>query len=192
MALVKCKQCGNDVATNAAACPKCGAPVPKGTSTTKVLLYVFGGLFSLCFLGTCLAGLGSAMREQKGGASASANQGGARPAEAPKQQAAKQVEIRTLLREYADNEVRADSNFKDQVIQTVGIVDDVKKDITNSIYVTLGTGKQFEIPQVQCFFDDAQAQKAASLSKGAKIGVRGRVSGLMMNVLVQDCEFIDL
>jgi hypothetical protein len=187
MALVKCKQCGNDVATNAAACPKCGAPVPKGTSVTKVLLYVFGGLFSLCFLGTCLAGLGSKMREQKGGASASASQGSTRQAEAPKL-----VEIRTLLREYADNEVRADSNFKDQVIQTAGIVDDVKKDITNSIYVTLGTGKQFEIPQVQCFFDDAQAQKAASLSKGAKIGVRGRVSGLMMNVLVKDCEFIDL
>jgi hypothetical protein len=191
MALVKCKQCGNDVATNAAACPKCGAPVPKGTSAGKILLYVFGGLFSLCFVGTCLAGVGSAMRG-KGGAAASGSQGSARPAEAPKQQTAKQVDIRTLLREYADNEVRADANFKDQVIQTVGIVDDVKKDITNSIYVTLGTGKQFEIPQVQCFFDDAQAQKAATLSKGAKIGVRGRVSGLMMNVLVQDCEFIDL
>ncbi|RKI01739.1 hypothetical protein [Corallococcus sp. AB038B] len=89
---------------------------------------------------------------------------------------------RTLLAEYADNEVRADSNFKGQTIQTAGIVDDVKKDITNSVYVTLGTGKQFEVPQIQCFV----------LSKRTKIGVRGRVQGLMMNVLVQDCEFIDI
>ncbi|MFL5344166.1 MAG: OB-fold protein [Hyalangium sp.] len=193
MALVKCKQCGNEVATNAAACPKCGAPVPKGMSVTKVLLFVFGGLFSLCFLGTCITGMGAAMRA-KGGGSASAAQGSgsATTAVAAQKEAAQKVEIRTLLREYADNEVRADSNFKDHMIQTVGIVGDVKKDITNSIYVTLGTGKEFEIPQVQCFFDDAQAQKAATLSKGAKVGVRGRVSGLMMNVLVKDCEFIDL
>ena len=29
MALVKCKDCGNEVSDSAASCPKCGAPVPK-------------------------------------------------------------------------------------------------------------------------------------------------------------------
>ena len=28
MALVKCAECGNDVSTSAASCPKCGAPGP--------------------------------------------------------------------------------------------------------------------------------------------------------------------
>jgi len=185
MALVKCKQCGNDVATNAAACPKCGAPVAKKSSVGKILLFVFGGLAAMCFIGTCVGG--AASMAGKGASGTSASAGDSKPAEAPKQ-----VDIKTLLREYADNEVRADSSFKGQVILTSGVVDDVKKDITNSIYVTVGTGKQFEIPQVQCFFDDEHAAKAAALSKGAKVGIRGRVSGLMMNVVVRDCEFVDL
>ncbi|WP_158621644.1 OB-fold protein [Corallococcus aberystwythensis] len=186
MALVKCKQCGNDVASNAAACPKCGAPVPRGTSVLKVTLFVVGGLFSLCFLGTCLGAVGAA---KKGSSSSGASSSSAAPTPPPEP---KLVAIRTLLAEYADNEVRADSNFKDQIIQTAGVVDDVKKDITNSVYVTLGTGRQFEIPQIQCFVTDDQVKRAASLSKGTKIGVRGRVQGLMMNVLVRDCEFLDI
>jgi len=31
MALMKCKECGNDVSNTAASCPKCGAKVPKKT-----------------------------------------------------------------------------------------------------------------------------------------------------------------
>lgn len=33
MALIKCKECGNEISTKAAACPKCGAVQPKRTST---------------------------------------------------------------------------------------------------------------------------------------------------------------
>jgi hypothetical protein len=44
----------------------------------------------------------------------------------------------------------------------------------------------------KCFFDDAHAKKAASLSKGARVTVRGRVTGLMMNVVVRECEFVGL
>jgi len=188
MALIKCRQCGNDVASSAAACPKCGAPPQRGTSALKVTFLVLGGGFFLCFMGTCMAGVIGA-----------ANKGPTRPESAPsgtraesKRPPPKTVELRTLLAEYADNEVRADSNFKDHVIQTSGVVDDVKKDIMNSVYITVGTGRQFEIPQVQCFVADEHVNKAASLSRGSRVQVRGRVQGLMMNVLVQDCEIVDL
>ena len=101
------------------------------------------------------------------------------------------VQIETLLSEYKGNEVRADTAYKGKVIETTGIVNTVKKDITDSIYVILGSGAQFEIPEVQCFFDDRLAKKAAALNKGDRVTVRGTVSGLMMNVLVKDCEFVD-
>ena len=184
MALVKCKQCGSDLAANVAACPQCGAPQPRGLSTSKVLAIVVGGLGVLCF-GTCL--LGGLVSALKGGSTAPSVRTSPKPAAA-----AKPVDIRTLLGEYRDNEVRADANYKGQVIQTTGLVDDVKRDIMDSIYVTVGTGNQFEIPQVQCLFDEAHVKKAASLSKGARVTVRGRVDGLMINVLVKDCEFIGL
>ena len=35
MALVQCKDCGNEVSDSAAACPKCGAPVPKTLGTNE-------------------------------------------------------------------------------------------------------------------------------------------------------------
>jgi hypothetical protein len=71
MALVKCRQCGTNMLSDATACPGCGAPMARGLSKKKVLLIVFGGL------------------------------------------------------------------------------------------VTFGTGRLLEVPQVQCFFSEAQAQQAA-------------------------------
>lgn len=45
MALVKCKACGNDVATTAKACPKCGAAAPAHLSGGQILSgLVFGGI----------------------------------------------------------------------------------------------------------------------------------------------------
>lgn len=43
MALIKCKQCGNDVADNAKACPKCGAP-------NSAPWYYSSAFLALCFL----------------------------------------------------------------------------------------------------------------------------------------------
>jgi hypothetical protein len=99
------------------------------------------------------------------------------------------VELATLLSEYKDNEVRADSRFKEKRIQTHGIVREVKKDIAGKIYVTIGRGEALEIPALQCYVGSAfgQEQAAASLSSGKPVTVRGTVDGLMMNVLVRDC-----
>jgi hypothetical protein len=84
--------------------------------------------------------------------------------------------------------VRADQQFKGQLITTSGKVGDVKKDFLNHIYMTVGTGAMFEIPTVQCFPVDGQENKAAALSKGQSVTITGRVDGLMMNVMVKECE----
>lgn len=43
MALLKCTECGNDVSSKAAACPKCGAKPPKEKRSSRWLI-VLGGL----------------------------------------------------------------------------------------------------------------------------------------------------
>lgn len=58
MALVKCGSCGNEVSSDAAACPKCGKPVKKKMGIVKMLLIGMGGLFALCIIGS-VAGAGS-------------------------------------------------------------------------------------------------------------------------------------
>ena len=98
------------------------------------------------------------------------------------------VQSREILNTYGENEVRADSKYKDRFVQIRGKVDDVKKDLRGKIYVTIGTGANFEIPQIQCFAKRGEEDAFASLNKGQEIIVSGRVDGLMMNVLVKDCE----
>lgn len=180
MALVKCKQCGNEVAANAAACEKCGALRPRGTSTGKLMAIVGVGVGALCVVPCLIGGVVSALK--RGDTSVSD-----KPAEA-----ARTVDIRTLVGEYRDNELRADSTFKGHVIQTSGFVGDVKKDVLGDAYITLGAGGPFEVVMVQCVLNKAQVKKAAALSQGTRVTVRGRVSGMLMNVLVRECELVNL
>lgn len=100
------------------------------------------------------------------------------------------MSLRTLLNDYKSNEVRADSLYKSQLVEVRGRVRDTKRDVLNDIYVTVGTGAEFEIPVVQCFLDESQAAQASALRKGQEVTVRGRVNGLMMNVSLHDCELV--
>lgn len=100
------------------------------------------------------------------------------------------VQLPTLLAEYANNEIRADGLYKDKMIQIRGIVTSIKKDIINTMYVTLGTGQEFEFMQVQCFFQDKYAQQLTQLNVGNFVTVNGRVDGLMMNILIRDCALV--
>jgi hypothetical protein len=99
------------------------------------------------------------------------------------------VQIKTLLSEYKDNEVRADQQFKGRLISTTGKVSGIKKDVEDHIYVTIGTGAMFELPTLQCF-PRGQENEAAALSKGDTVSIQGRVKGLMMNVLVKECQIV--
>lgn len=180
MSLIKCKECGGDVAKTATACPKCGAPLPK---RSKWLV----GCASVVVAFAVLAGLGAALKPPASSTSPQSPTtfGG----EAlPQPAIAKAVSLPQLLSEYHDNELRADGAFKGKLIETTGVVTDVKKDIMGSPYVVVGTGKPFEMPALQCMLAKDQAGAASQLQKGQKVTVRGTVSGLMVNVLAQDCS----
>ena len=97
------------------------------------------------------------------------------------------VKISNMLSAYTNNEVGADSKYKGKRVQVSGLVDSIKKDFLGNLYVTVGTGKTFEIPQIQAFFDDSMTKKLGSLKKGQKITVQCRIDGLMMNVIAKNC-----
>jgi hypothetical protein len=124
-----------------------------------------------------------------GGSGSSSSSRGPSPAAAAPEDIVT-VALSTLLADYKNNEVGADMKYKGKILRVTGKASDIKKDILDNIYVTVGTGKQFEIPEVQAFFDDEHAATAASLSKGQKITVQGRCEGLMMNVLLKDSIFV--
>lgn len=184
MAMKACLECKKEISTDCKKCPNCGKQNPFGKTPTWVVFV--GVIVALVILGKIF---GDPKDRSTGSSATTATSAGpkAEPKAVPKAEPATPVPLKTLLAEYKDNEVRADAKFKDKVIQVSGKVDDVKKDFLDNMYVTVGTGAMFEIPQVQCFLADSETSKAASLSKGSTVTVQGRVDGLMMNVLVQEC-----
>lgn len=105
---------------------------------------------------------------------------------AAKEIAANTIDAPSLVEIYKQNEVKADNNFKGKTFYVSGIVDDIKKDIMDNIYVTL-EGDDV-LSSVQCYFDNAD--EAANLSKGQQVVFKGKCNGLMMNVLMKDCELV--
>jgi hypothetical protein len=101
------------------------------------------------------------------------------------------VELKTLLKDYQDNEVRADSLYKNKVFSFSGKIGDIGVSL-GSPFLKIGlTGDQFEHPVVQCMFSKGSNEKLAAMSKGSMVKVRGKVSGLMMlNVVVRDCDTV--
>ena len=159
------------------------------------------GLFLLGF--TILAFLSPAATAGSDGENATAAQGVAEPAtvytpeerdsidRAAKAAAIAEREDQTLsaaalAQTYDNNEVRADGNFKGKTFYVEGRVTDIKKDMLGDIYVIL-EGAGFR--DVQCFFDDPDT--AARLDRGAKVTFRGECRGLMMNVLMYDCQLVE-
>jgi tRNA_anti-like len=158
----------------------------------KILIAV--GAMTLLGIGTCATcavvatgGAAKAVADAKAQRASGSDASPAAQAAAPVAAPADPVELKTLLSEYKDNEVRADAAYKGKRVRVTGKVGDIKKDILNHNYVTVGTGAMFEIPTVQCMLEESSAGAAMQLSKGAKVTVEGSVKGLMMNVLIDDC-----
>ena len=206
MPMITCPDCNNEMSDSAPACPSCGKPnanAPAKERSVGILLGI-GILFiplifawftlrkghttkakviSFVWLVLSLAIIGS----QDGTSTRSvSNSSSPSPITAPVEQVM-QVNIRDILSEYEGNEVGADNKYKGNIIQVTGIISSIKKDIMDNLYVTLGTGAQFQIPEIQAFFDDSMNNQLGQLRKGSKLTVVCRVDGLMINVIAKDC-----
>jgi hypothetical protein len=176
-------------------------PAPKqGMSVGAKILIAIGAVCVLgvgsCVMCVGLGAIGAKAAADKAAAKATSSGAapGATPAATaePERAPATPVAIETLLADYHGNEVRADGLYKGKRLQVTGVVGDIKKDILDKIYVTLGTGKTFETPVVQAFFDDEHTAAVSTLNKGSKLQVECTCGGLMMNVLMNDCAIVDL
>jgi hypothetical protein len=172
-------------------------PQKKGMSTLTIVLLTIAGMcvfsFGGCFL--CVAvGAGRAAQQAEARAAAVRGNDPTSTTNTTTTTAATPptpVELKTLLADYKSNEVRADGLYKGKNIRVSGKVGMIKKDIMDHMFVTVGTGRDFEIPDVHCTLNEANAAKAANLTKGQPITVQGSVKGLMMSVLLDDCDIVN-
>ena len=96
------------------------------------------------------------------------------------------VKANDLVGMYVQNEVNADNQVKGKKFYVEGRIGDIGKDIMDDIYITLESSDMMR--SVQCFIDDKDL--VAKLQKGQRITVFGKCEGLMMNVLMKDCQVV--
>jgi hypothetical protein len=146
--------------------------------TLKVILFVFLGLVSLGVIAR-LTGAKGAGKE----AVAPSSNNDSTEAKLKKTYT---YSAEQLMAEYMGNEVRADENFKGKVFWVTGTIKDIGKDILDKPYITLKSADL--IRSVQCYINDKQA--LSSLEKGAQVTIKGTCKGLMVNVLMKDCQIV--
>lgn len=200
MPIITCSDCSKDMSDSALSCPQCGKPntnIPK----KNVGIILGAGILFLPLIFSWFTLRKGYTKKAKIISFAwlvisfllIGSQDGTEPStnlsvtSSVTQEKIMQVNIRDILSAYKGNEVGADNMYKGNTIQVTGTIGDVKKDIMDNLYVTLGTGARFEIPEIQAFFDDSKAKQLGLLKKGSKLTVVCRVDGLMMNVLAKDC-----
>ena len=205
MPMITCTDCSREMSDSAPACPSCGKPNNNAQEQQRSVGILLGiGIFLLPIIFawfTLRKGhttkakvisfawlvLSIVIVSSQDETSTRSSAGSASSSVSKPTQKVMQVNIRNILSAYKDNEVGADNMYKGNYVQVTGVVSSVKKDIMNDLYVTLGTGAQFEIPKIQAFFDDSMNSQLGQLRKGSNLTVVCRVEGLMMNVLAKDC-----
>ena len=90
-----------------------------------------------------------------------------------------------LATDYESNEIAAQKQYQGKIVLVSGTVDDIGLDILNKPYIVLSGGNEFSLVNVQCMIKNKD--EAANLAKGDKVSVQGKVSGKMMNVLIEHC-----
>lgn len=97
-----------------------------------------------------------------------------------------------LMADYKANEIAADEKYKGKILEVTGIIKEIGKDIfEDNMFVALESGGKLEIRSVQCFLEENLRKKAASLSKGHRITLRGRCEGMIADIKIKNCEFVD-
>ncbi|MGV3526569.1 MAG: OB-fold protein [Candidatus Sericytochromatia bacterium] len=98
------------------------------------------------------------------------------------------VDAATVLKAYENNKLQAEQTYKGKRYRLRGVVDAIGSDILDQPYVSVGTGAQFELVSLQCFFAKGQEGQLAQLNKGQPITLEGTIDDYVMNVIVKDCR----
>lgn len=92
-----------------------------------------------------------------------------------------------LFAAYNENEVAANSKYKDKKLQITGTISNIGIDILDRVYITLDASET--LYSVQCYFANSDEDaKVAELKKGDTITLIGVCEGISLNVTVKQCE----
>tara|TARA_B100000809_G_scaffold219291_1_gene226414 strand:+ start:420 stop:866 length:447 start_codon:yes stop_codon:yes gene_type:complete len=92
-----------------------------------------------------------------------------------------------LFADYEANEVSADEKYKGKAVLVSGTIENIGKDLLDTMYVSLKTDNP--IIGVQCMFSDEHKSQLANAAKGQRVTIKGKCDGKLGNVLLRGCSF---
>jgi hypothetical protein len=94
---------------------------------------------------------------------------------------------RHIASDYRSNPVAADAQYNGKLLQVIGVVELVRKNVIAGTEVSLATGPALQ--SVSCHFDGDQDAAIATIQPGQLIAVRGKGIGKMIfHIGLTDCE----
>lgn len=98
------------------------------------------------------------------------------------------VTAKEIIDAFEENEIKGKQTYSGKRAKITGIVGDIGE-VFGSVYVTLGSGEDFEIIMLQCFFKDKdEMDKIAELKKGDTLTLIGTIGEQSLNIEVKDCK----
>lgn len=184
MTLRPCNECGQQVGSGALICPHCG---------TRQRLTVFAKLI-IGFLGSIALLFVIGLVASRAVAPRVASMIAQRKSASPQKEGAPETEgipvtAETLVREYADNEVAADIQYRDRALLVTGELANISKDFRDSVYVYFGVAGS--LLGVHGDLSSRGVERIAELHRGDRVTLRCIGAQMLMNVpRVRDCTLL--
>lgn len=187
MAIVKCHECGSEVSTEAAACPKCGAK-PKIKLSVIHWIGILVGLLIIYIFIT------APDNEQVNNSPAETIKPDAAeaisPANVTPEKEIYQTTSTRLFSEYEKNEVALDEKIKDKKIILLGVIQAIDKDFMENMVINLKTSNEFMPSRMQ--MNNSEKPIVVERGKGDKVAITCKsISRVMGAPSGRDCVFIN-
>lgn len=185
MALIKCKECGTEVSTEAAACPKCGAK-PKTKLSIIHWIGILTGLSILYFFITTPSNqqVNNAANINVMSETAETNA----TANIASKKEIYQTTSRRLFSDYEKNEVALDEKIKNKQVILLGVIESIDKDFMDNMVINLKTSNQFMSSRMQ--MNESEKPIVLERNKGDKVAITcEKISRLMGAPSGTNCVF---
>jgi len=174
----KCPKCKEEIKKDAKKCKHCNADLRSWPERHKVLTFILFLVFLITMI-NIFTDTDSSQKKNNSSYNYTTQ----------KTQLIK-IDAEKLWEEYDDNEVLADSKYKNKQLQVTGIIARIQNDLFDgNPYIVLEGYPGATMMGIQCDFDSSYESKISKLKKGEELIVTGTNKGDFINISLEDCHF---
>ena len=95
-----------------------------------------------------------------------------------------------LVKAYEDNEVKADTMYKDKMLEITGEISSIDVVLGSTVVHVKSDDDKHMFLSVGCTMDNKEKEKVAELKKGEKVTIAGKCIGKAISPSLKDCKIV--